>query len=137
VLAVVDVPELLADLGSGDKVESWVVSWDIVVEQAQDDISLRLWHGSGGKVADQTAVALVGLVVGDGGDHDVGFDGRVGGSLSTSSEVVGNSGNGGSLEEKGTSSQDDSTGWGEESSGSGGGAEGGQGDGSAVSGTDG
>jgi hypothetical protein len=60
-LAQLGVLDHLADLGGGGELELGRLDGDIVIEEGQDDIILTPGLGSGGQVADQTAVALSGF----------------------------------------------------------------------------
>ncbi len=74
-LAGVDVLGELADLGGGGELELGVLHAHVVLEEGQDDIVVRLGQPAGGQVADQAAVALGGLNLGnecEGGVLDLG-----------------------------------------------------------------
>ena len=43
------------------------VEGGLVVKEGQDDVVVARWHLAGGEVADEAAVALLGLDLGDGG----------------------------------------------------------------------
>lgn len=94
----------LADVLGGDEVESWAFNWNFSVEEGQDHVVLRWFHGFGGKVANETSVALSWFVLGNGSDGNVGFGHVISGSLSSSlGEFTGSDGEGNTLEKDGTS----------------------------------
>jgi len=134
VLAELGVLDVLADLGGGGEVEAGAGHVDGLLEEGQDDVAGGLGQGSGGQVADQTPVALLGLVGHDGGDHEVGLllrhtlDGE---TLLAEGEVSAEGAKGSSLQEEATAKQHGSTSGGDESSGGGRGTQTSEGQGQA------
>lgn len=100
-LASLGVLQVLADLGSGGEVKAGGGDIDGLPEQVQDDVTGAGGHGASGKVTDETAVASLGLVGHDGGDHEVGLLGVLNSEpLPPAKSVSGESSKGGGLQEK-------------------------------------
>lgn len=70
-LAQVGVPDHLADLGGGAVLELGGQGRHVIVEEAEDLVVVG--HSAGGQVADQPAVALGGLGVGQDGEGGLGL----------------------------------------------------------------
>jgi len=135
VLASLGVLDLLANKGGGLEVKSGRGGIHGLVEEVQDDVTGGLGQGAGGKVADQTPVALLGLVGHDGSDHQVGllFVVDLDGEALPAAKVVSESSQGGGLQEEGATQTNNDTRWWDEDGGSGGSAQSSEGSGNAGS----
>ena len=131
VLAELGVLDLLADLGGGGEVEPGAGDVDGLLEEGEDDVV----GVSGGQVADQPPVALLGLVGHDGGDGEVGGllgDGVLDGeTLPPEADVSSEGGQGDGLEGDASTNGQGGAGGGEEGGGSGGSSQTGEGQGQA------
>jgi len=101
-LAQLDVLDQLSELGSGGEFELGRFNGGLLVEQAEDDIIVRFGHGAGGQVADQAAVALSGLGVGN--HEESGVIILKGGTTRTARSSDGQSADGQTLDEEKTTS---------------------------------
>lgn len=134
-LASVGVLQLLADLGGGGEVKAGRGDVDGLPEQVHDDVTGAGGHGAGSEVADQTAVACLGLVGHDSGDHEVGLFGVLNGEpLPSAKTISGQGSKGGGLQEETSSKGKGGSGGGDENAGgSGSGSKSGEGQESASS----
>lgn len=135
-LARLGVLDGLANSGGGGEIEFGGFDGGGLVEEGQDDVVLGLGHGTGGQVADQTAVALSGFRLSDGGESEVVIErGRP--PEAASGDGVGSQTGDGQAFEGDSTTEEGSTGGGEEEGGSRAGSQSSSGDSKTGSGTDG